>query len=53
VRERPEDEAVQPRAEPEILPPQNTELAAQLLTYGLPGAALLIAIIALTVALLK
>ena len=39
--------------EPELLPPGAALQVSQLLTYGLPGAALLVALIALCVALLK
>ena len=43
------------KPEPEVLPPNITPQVAQqqLLMYGLPGLALLMAVIALTVALLK
>ena len=40
-------------AEPDVISPATASLASQLLAYGLPGAALLIALIALGVALLK
>ncbi len=39
--------------EPNTLPPMTVSQASQLLAYGLPGAALLFALIALAVALLK
>lgn len=39
--------------EPDVTTPATTSQASQLLAYGLPGAALLVALIALSVALLK
>ena len=42
-----------PLPEPEVLPPATAPQAHPLLTYGLPGAALLVALIALIVALFK
>lgn len=39
--------------EPEVIPPEALSQASQALAYGLPGAALLVALIALAVALLK
>ena len=46
-----EQTAVMP--EPDVITPATVSQASQLLAYGLPGAALLIALIALGVALLK
>ncbi len=43
----------EPEPEPEVLPPAISPQVSQLLTYGLPGAALLIALVALGVALFK
>jgi hypothetical protein len=39
--------------EPDVIPTAGTSRTSQLLAYGLPGAALLIALIALAVAILK